>query len=71
LRSGQRSSAPARAPLSARRSSRIWTQDFAHLSPITHITECRRQLQDHSGLMPANLITLAHFSVSSNMNFPN
>jgi hypothetical protein len=28
LRSGQRSSAPARAPLSARRSSRIWTQDL-------------------------------------------
>src|SRR5262249_45760526 len=30
--------------------------------------ECQR---DHSGLMPANLITLAHFSVSSAMNFPN
>src|SRR5262245_21642116 len=27
--------------------------------------------QDHSGLMPANLITLAHFSVSAAMNFPN
>src|SRR5262249_4725043 len=27
--------------------------------------------RDHSGLMPANLITLAHFSVSSAMNFPN
>src|SRR6478752_5331325 len=26
---------------------------------------------DHSGLMPANLISLAHFSVSSAMNFPN
>src|SRR6266478_9986600 len=26
---------------------------------------------DYSGLMPANLITLAHFSVSSAMNFPN
>src|SRR5262249_7880587 len=25
---------------------------------------------DHSGLMPANLITLAHFSVSFAMNFP-
>src|ERR1700681_1041273 len=26
---------------------------------------------DQSGLMPASLITLAHFSVSSAMNFPN
>src|SRR5262245_46796606 len=25
---------------------------------------------DHSGLMPANLITLAHFSVSAAMNLP-
>src|SRR5262249_53346769 len=25
---------------------------------------------DHSGFMPANLITLAHFSVSSAMSFP-
>src|SRR5262245_45950485 len=25
----------------------------------------------HSGLMPANLTTLPHFSVSSSMNFPN
>src|SRR5262249_33249459 len=27
--------------------------------------------QPHSGLMPANLITLAHFSVSSAISFPN
>src|SRR5215470_3109550 len=27
-------------------------------------------LEDHSGLMPANLITFAHFSVSSVMSFP-
>jgi len=26
---------------------------------------------DHPGLMPANLITLAHFSTSAAMNFPN
>jgi hypothetical protein len=26
---------------------------------------------DHPGLMPANLTTLPHFSVSSAMNFPN
>src|SRR2546430_10363046 len=27
-------------------------------------------VSDHSGLMPANLITLPHFSVSSAINFP-
>ena len=27
-------------------------------------------VSDHSGLMPANLITLAHFSVSSAMSLP-
>jgi hypothetical protein len=26
---------------------------------------------DHSGLMPANFTTLAHFSMSSAMNLPN
>src|SRR5262245_24579797 len=35
---------------------------------VRRVMECQR---DHSGLMPANLITLAHFSVSSAMNFPN
>src|SRR5262249_26089557 len=30
-----------------------------------------RRLVDHSGLMLAARITLAHFSVSSTMNFPN
>src|SRR5262245_3800257 len=29
-----------------------------------------RDRADHSGFMPANLITLAHFSVSSAMSFP-
>src|SRR6516165_8392729 len=29
-----------------------------------------RPLSDHSGLSPANFTTLAHFSVSSAMNFP-
>src|SRR5882724_4356627 len=29
-----------------------------------------RYFPDHSGLMPANLITLPHFSVSSAMSFP-
>src|SRR5262245_31287083 len=37
----------------------------------TAVMEYRSELPDHSGLMPANLITLAHFSVSSAMNFPN
>src|SRR5262245_66654144 len=32
-----------------------------------NIMEC---LAAHSGLMPANLITLAHFSVSSRLSFP-
>src|SRR5215831_3112373 len=30
----------------------------------------RPALSDHSGLSPANFTTLAHFSVSSAMNFP-
>src|SRR5262245_45003956 len=32
------------------------------------VMECQR---DHSGLMPADLITLAHFSVSSAISLPN
>ena len=32
--------------------------------------ECRRGRTRHSGLMPANLITLPHFSVSSAMSLP-
>src|SRR5262249_53420634 len=31
----------------------------------TAVMEYRSELPDHSGLMPADLITLAHFSVSS------
>ena len=31
----------------------------------------RGDARDQTGLMPANLITLAHFSVSSAMNLPN
>jgi hypothetical protein len=34
-----------------------------------NVMECRAG--DHSALMPADLITLAHFSVSSAMNLPN
>jgi hypothetical protein len=29
-----------------------------------------RAYSDYSGLMPANLITLAHFSISSSISFP-
>ena len=29
------------------------------------------RVPDHSGFMPANFTTLAHFSVSSAMSFPN
>jgi hypothetical protein len=35
----------------------------------TGVMECRAG--DYSALMPANLTTVAHFSVSSAMNFPN
>src|SRR5580704_3884915 len=34
------------------------------------LTENMECLADHSGLMPADLITLAHFSVSSTMSLP-
>ena len=36
----------------------------------TGVTEYSAAGPDHSGLMPANLITLAHFSVSSAMSLP-
>jgi hypothetical protein len=35
------------------------------------VMEYRSELPDHSGLTPANFTPLAHFSVSSAMNFPN
>jgi hypothetical protein len=34
------------------------------------VMEYRPELEDHSGLMPANLITLPHFSVSSTIRLP-
>src|SRR5262245_2917939 len=37
----------------------------------TAVMEYRSEFWDHSGLMPADLITLAHFSVSSAISFPN
>ena len=34
------------------------------------VMECLAGSPDHSGLMPANLTTLPHFSVSSAMSLP-
>jgi len=44
------------------------TSGYCRHSPNGRYGMCSRA--DHSGLMPANLITLAHFSVSFEMNFP-
>src|SRR5262249_46248262 len=53
-----------------------WAPDLRHGLPTaerfsaTGVTEYR-PLQFHCGLMPANLITLPHFSVSSTISLPN
>ncbi len=45
-------------------------QRLAGISRNETLWNTWRRLLDHSGLMPANWITLAHFSVSSAMNLP-
>jgi hypothetical protein len=56
---------------------RLPKADIGRLSQSTVIATIRRADvmecpgRDYSGLMPADLITLAHFSVSSAMNLPN
>src|SRR5215472_16312619 len=58
----------------------IERRDELATSPFDHLVGCHsrngrygifgRDRADHSALMPANLITLAHFSVSSAMSLP-
>src|SRR5215471_7455203 len=68
-------SLPIRRRLSGATGLIVLTLSLAAFGPAADISPNEiygpQPMRDHSGLIPANLITLAHFSVSLAISFPN